>query len=169
MLLSGFVYKYRCGGWNAIYFGKTKCHFKVRICEYLAFHISLWRLTTKVKIDSKKLRAIQERHLCCNYSPSFEGFSILTRESNHFTLKLMESLLIARDKPALNKVDSWLPIVAQFNNFITWCSSLSHCVCTIVVFSVFNIRIFSKTECISTWYHFRCFISSCFWKLAVNK
>ena len=109
MLLSGFVYKYRCGGWNAIYFGKTKCHFKVRICEYLAFHISLWRLTTKVKIDSKKLRAIQERHLYCNYSPSFEGFSILTRESNHFTLKLMESLLIARDKPALNKADSSLP------------------------------------------------------------
>ena len=109
MLLSGFVYKYRCGGWNAIYFGKTKCHFKVRICEYLAFHISLWRLTAKVKIDSKKLRAIQERHLCCNYSPSFEGFSILTRESNHFTLKLVESLLIARDKPALNKADSSLP------------------------------------------------------------
>ena len=103
MLLSGFVYKYRCGGWNAIYFGKTKCHFKVRICEYLGIsHFP-------VKIDNKKLRAIQERHLCCNYSPSFEGFSILTRESNHFTLKLMESLLIARVKPALNKADFSLP------------------------------------------------------------
>ena len=29
MLLSGLVYKYKCGGCNAIYYGKTKHHFKV--------------------------------------------------------------------------------------------------------------------------------------------
>ena len=48
--------------------------------------------------------------LCCNYSPSFEEISILTRESNDFKLKIMESLLIARDKPILNKADSSLPL-----------------------------------------------------------
>ena len=37
----------------------------------------------------------------CNYSPSFEKFSVLTRESNDFKLKIMESPLIARDKPIL--------------------------------------------------------------------
>ena len=26
---------YKCGGWNATYYGKTKCYFKVRICELL--------------------------------------------------------------------------------------------------------------------------------------
>ena len=31
MLLSRFVYKYECGGWNATYFRKTKRYFKVRI------------------------------------------------------------------------------------------------------------------------------------------
>ena len=44
------------------------------------------------------------------YSPSCEDFSILTRESNDFKLKIMESLLIASDKPCLNKADSSLPL-----------------------------------------------------------
>ena len=58
----------------------------------------------KVKIDNiSDLRTIQEHLLCCNYSPSFKYFSILTRESNDFKLKIMESLLIARDQPILNK------------------------------------------------------------------
>ena len=34
-LLSGLVYKYKCGGCNATCYGKTKRHFKVRICKYL--------------------------------------------------------------------------------------------------------------------------------------
>ena len=54
--------------------------------------------------------SVFEHLLCCNYSPSFEDFSILTRESNDFKLKIMESLLIARDKPILNKADSSLPL-----------------------------------------------------------
>ena len=104
-LPSGLVYKYKCGGWNATYYGKIKLCFKFRVCE----HLGISHLTgKKVKIDSNKLTAIQEHLLCCNYSPSFEDFSILTRESNDFKLKIMESLLIARDKPILNKADSSL-------------------------------------------------------------
>ena len=52
----------------------------------------------KVKTENNKLTAIQEYLLCCKYSKSFEEFSILTRESNDFKLKIMESLQIARDK-----------------------------------------------------------------------
>ena len=105
MLLSGLVYKYKCGGCNATYYGKTKHHFKARICE----HLGISNLTgKKVKTDNNKLTLIQEHLLCCNYSPSFEDFSILTKESNDFKLKIMESLLIARDKPVLNKADSSL-------------------------------------------------------------
>ena len=43
MLLSGLVYQYRCGGCNATYYGKTKRHFKVRICE----HLGISHLTEK--------------------------------------------------------------------------------------------------------------------------
>ena len=78
------------------------CLFKVRFCG----HLDILHLTRKkVNIDSNKL-TLQEQILCCNYSPSFEGFSILTWVSNNFKLKIMESLLIAHDKPVLNKTYS---------------------------------------------------------------
>ena len=104
---SGLVYKYKCGGCNDTYYGKTKHYFKVRICE----HLGISPLTGKqIKMDNNKLMAIQEHLLCCNYSPSFEDFFILNRKSNDFKLKIMESLLITRDKPVLNKSDSSLPL-----------------------------------------------------------
>ena len=43
MSLSGLVYKYKCGGCNATYYGKTKCRFKVRICK----HLGISHLTEK--------------------------------------------------------------------------------------------------------------------------
>ena len=65
MLLSGLVCKYKCGGCNAIYYGKTKRHFKVRIFG----HLGISHLTEKkAKIGNNKLTAIQEHLLCCNYS-----------------------------------------------------------------------------------------------------
>ena len=38
----------------------------------------------KLKIDNNKLTAIQEHLSCCIYSPSYQYFSILTRERNDF-------------------------------------------------------------------------------------
>ena len=76
MLPLGLAYKYKCGGCNATYYGKTKQRFKVRICDNL--HI-LHLIGKKVKIDNYKLTIIQEHLLCCNYSQSYEYFSILTR------------------------------------------------------------------------------------------
>ena len=111
MLLSRLAYMYKCGGCNATYYGKTKRQLKVRIWE----HSGISHFTgKKVKIDNNKLTTIQEHLLCCNYSPSFEDFSMLTWESNDFKLKIMEGLLIARDKPILNKADSSLPL-SYFN------------------------------------------------------
>ena len=94
MLLSGLVNKHKCGSCNGAYYGKTKSHLKVRFCEHLGISHLTWK---KVKIDHSKLTAIQEHLLFCNYSPSFENFPILTRESNDVKLKIMESLLIACD------------------------------------------------------------------------
>ena len=107
MLLSGLVYKYKCGGCNATYYGKAKRHFKTWICE----HLGISHLTgEEVKIDNNKLSAIQVHLLRCNYAPAFEDFSILTRERHDFKLKIMESLLVAGDKSVLSKADSSLPL-----------------------------------------------------------
>ena len=35
MLISGLVYKYMCGDYNATYYGKTKLYLKLQISEHL--------------------------------------------------------------------------------------------------------------------------------------
>ena len=80
-----------------------KCHDRD---IFIFFSLVKWSTGEKVKIDNNKLTAIQKHLLCCNYFPSFEDFSILTKESNDFKMKIIESLLTARNKPVLNKADS---------------------------------------------------------------
>ena len=87
------------------YYGKTKHHFKVRMCE----HLGISALTGKrVKGDDDS--AIKEHLLFCNHKPDFEDFSILATNSNDFKVTLMESLLINRDHPPLNKNKQSLPL-----------------------------------------------------------
>ena len=94
-LRSGIVY----------YYGKSKRHFKVRICE----HLGISTLTGKrVKGDDDS--AIKEHLLFCNHTPEFEDFSILASNNNDFKVTLMESLLINRDHPTLNKNKQSLPL-----------------------------------------------------------
>ena len=104
-LRSGIVYKFKCGGCNATYYGKTKRHFKVRMCE----HLGVSALTGKrVKEDDDS--AIKEHHLFCNHSSGFDDFSMLASNNNDFKITLMESLLINRDHPPLNNNKHSLPL-----------------------------------------------------------
>ena len=104
-LRSGIVYKFKCGGCNATYYGKTKRHFKVRMCE----HLGVSALTGKrVKGDNDS--AIKEHHLFCNHLSGFDNFSILASNNTDFKVTLMDSLLIYRDHPPLNKNRHSLPL-----------------------------------------------------------
>ena len=104
VLRSGIVYKFQCGSCNATYYGKTKRHIKVRMCEQLAISA----LTGKrVKGDDDS--AMKEHLLFCNHKPDFEDFSILATNNNDFKVTLMESLLINRD-PLLHKNKQSLPL-----------------------------------------------------------
>ena len=104
-LRSGIVYKFQCGSCNATYYGKTKRHFKVRMCE----HLGISALTGKrVKGDDDS--AIKEHLLFCNHTLEFEDFSILASNNNDFKVTSMESLLINRDHPPLNKNKQSLPL-----------------------------------------------------------
>ena len=42
VLRSGVVYYFQCGGCDATYYGKSKDHFKVRICEHLVISGTHW-------------------------------------------------------------------------------------------------------------------------------
>ena len=66
-LRSGIVHKCQCGSCNATYYGKTKRHFKVRMCE----HLGISALTEKrVKGDDDSV--IKEHLLFCSNAPDFE-------------------------------------------------------------------------------------------------
>ena len=104
-LRSGIAYKFQRGSCNATYYDKTKRHFKVRLCE----HFGISALTGKrVKGDDDS--TIKEHHLFCNLTTDFEDFSILATNNNDFKVALMESLLINRDHPPLNKKKQSLPL-----------------------------------------------------------
>ena len=93
-LRSVIAQKFKCGGCNATYCGKTKRHIKVRMSE----HIRISALTGKnVQVDN-------------NHSSGFDDFPILASNSNDFNVTLMESFLINRDHPPLNKSRHLLPL-----------------------------------------------------------
>ena len=96
-LTSGDVYKFHCGLCNESYYGECVRHLNVRIGE----HIGISQLTRK-KVEPKG-SAVSNHLLFCNHSPSFENFSVLTKEKKKFLLKLKEILLIVRNKPSLNR------------------------------------------------------------------
>ena len=96
-LTSGVVYKFQRGLRNESYYGECVRHLNVRIGE----HIGISPLTRK-KVKPKG-SAVSDHLLLCNHSPSFENFSVPTKENKKFLLELKESLLIMRDKPSLNR------------------------------------------------------------------
>ena len=96
-LTSGVVYKFQCGLWNESCYGECVRHLNVRIGE----HIGVSPLTRK-KVKPKG-SAVSDHLLLCKHSPSFENFSVLTKENKKFLLQLKESLLIMKDKPSLNR------------------------------------------------------------------
>ena len=106
LLRSGLVYKFKCDSCNAIYYGKTIRHFKVRICE----HLAISHLTEKPVHSAYHRTAVYEHRYNCDHSPSFDNFSILCSDSNDFKLTVKESLLINRDRPPLNKTVTSLPL-----------------------------------------------------------
>ena len=105
VLRSGIVYIFQCRSCNATYYDKTKCHFKVRICEHLGISALIEK---RVKGDDDSV--IKEHLLFCNHTPDFEDFSILATNNNDFKVTLMESLLINKDHPPLNKNKQSLPL-----------------------------------------------------------
>ena len=96
-LTSCVVYKFQCGFCNESFYGECVRHLNVRLGEHI-------RISTLTKKRVKpKCSAVSDHLLLCNDSPSFENFSVLTKQNKTFLLELKESLPIMRDKPSLNR------------------------------------------------------------------
>ena len=58
---------------------------------------------SKKRLKNVKQSAISDHLLTCECNINFNDFTILSKDSNNFNLLIKESILIARDKPTLNK------------------------------------------------------------------
>ena len=74
------------------------------MCE----HLGISALTGK-RVKGNDDSGIKEHLLFYNHAPDFDDFSVLATNNNDFKVKLMESLLITRDHPPLNKDKQSLP------------------------------------------------------------
>ena len=99
---------------------------------------SLKSLLSLVKMEKSSKKEEKKRLHTCHVANTLHHFSII------FTLKIMESLLIAWDKPVLNKSDSSLSLELFWYNIIgyqrmfyhtMWCPSTPLC-----VYSLFNFQ-----------------------------
>ena len=68
------------------------------MCE----HLGSPALTGK-RVKGDDHSAFKEHILLCNHIPHFEDFSIFATNNNDFKVTLLESLLINRGHPPLNK------------------------------------------------------------------
>ena len=81
-ITSGIVYKSQCGLCNESCYGQCVRYLNVRIGE----HIGISPLTKK-KVKPKG-SAISDHLLPCKHSPSFQNFSVLTKENKKFLLEM---------------------------------------------------------------------------------
>ena len=94
------LYEYTCGSCNATYIGKTKRHFKKRMCE----HLGISHLTGKnLKYNNKQVTNVRQHIHDMNHIGTFDNFKPLGYARNDFELLIKESLLITKLKPTLNK------------------------------------------------------------------
>ena len=102
---SGFVYSFKCNSCNAIYYRKTKRHFYVKATE----NIGISHLTNKHPKNVSQ-SAFLDHLLTCDCNINFNEFTTFSKDSNNFNFLIKESLLIARDKPILNKTVKPFPL-----------------------------------------------------------
>ena len=79
--ISRVVYKFQCGFCNVSYYGESIRHLDIRSGE----HIGVAPFTGK-KVKPIKNSAVCDYLLHCNYSLSFDNFSILVHENKRFLL-----------------------------------------------------------------------------------
>ena len=71
---------------------------KVRLSE----HKGVSPRTDK-RVKGNLSTSVRDHMLDCDHTVSWEDFSIIGRESNHYLLETKESLFTKRDNPSLNR------------------------------------------------------------------
>ncbi len=99
-LRSRVVYKFLCSSCSTTYIGMSSRHFHTRACE----HLGISNRTGKQVSNPESSAVFDHIQVCTGLvnRPSLDSFSIIASASSDFHVKIKETLLISRDKPALN-------------------------------------------------------------------
>ena len=103
LICSSVVYRYKCPGCHASYYGKTTRNLVLRCRE----HLGINKACQRIKSSSS---AIGDHISKSGHDASVEKFEIISRTDNSFDLLIHESLLILRDRPILNGQLSSIPL-----------------------------------------------------------
>ena len=106
---SHLLYRYTCDGCNAIYIGKTRRHYLVRVFEHLGISMRTHKKFTFNPACGNNSAILN--HVNCNKCiGKEENFKIIGSASNDYHLCLKESLLIQKHKPKINTNDNSIPL-----------------------------------------------------------
>lgn len=98
-LLSGVIYSFNCSKCNLSYIGCTKRYWVKRLEEHT--HVSA--LTGKSRTGMQVFTPMQHVRTCCPENTiSKKDFSIIGFEKDPYLVQLKESILIKKQRPALN-------------------------------------------------------------------
>jgi hypothetical protein len=106
---SHLLYRYTCDSCNAIYIGKTRRHYLVRVFEHLGISMRSHKKFT-YNPNNGNNSAILNHVNCKDCVGKEENFKIIGSASNDYHLCLKESLLIQKNKPGMNTNDNSIPL-----------------------------------------------------------
>ena len=106
---SHLLYRYTCNSCNAIYIGKTRRHYLVRIFEHLGISLRTHKKFTYNPNNGNNSAILNHvnGHQCVGKE---ENFKVIGSASNDYHLCLKESLLIHKNRPGINTNDNSIPL-----------------------------------------------------------
>ena len=101
---SHILYRYTCDGCNAVYIGKTRRHYKVRIFEHLGLSLATGKKFT-YNPQNVNNSAILSHVNCKKCIGNEENFKIIGCARTDTLLCIKETLLLHKNKPKINTND----------------------------------------------------------------
>ena len=108
-LKSHLLYRFKCSCCNASYIGETTRHYDVRVCEHLKISEFTGKPKSSVLPTSVWLHMAENQH----HNNDKDSFSMITSYSptiSEYKLMVMESLIVAKDNPSINKSYRSVPL-----------------------------------------------------------
>jgi len=106
-LQSLILYMYTCDSCKAVYPGKSKRHYKVRLNEHLGMS---YKTEKPYKYVASTATAVRRHCHDSNHTGHRDSFKIIGRARNDFHLKIKESILLYRTGDCLNTAERSIPL-----------------------------------------------------------